>query len=81
MNNRLMQFLAATDSEGDAAKIETLTGVIALGGYLRDLAADEDQRDPKIDATARRIVTEALAYMLGRAPRAAEADQVLSGAL
>jgi hypothetical protein len=65
--------------EGYAKKIETLTGVIAIGGYLREVAAEEGRRDPKIDATARRIVTDALTYMLCRAPSANEVEQVLSG--
>jgi hypothetical protein len=65
--------------EGDAKKLETLTGVIAIGGYLREVATDESQRDPKIDATARRIVRDAQAYMLGRAPSSHEVERVLSG--
>ena len=78
MNNRLTQLIAEMDKD-DAKKIETLTGVIAIGGYLREVAADEDQRDPKIDAAGRTIVTNALRYMLGRAPTAEEIEQVLSG--
>jgi len=78
MNNRLTQLIAEMDKD-DAKKIEALTGVIAIGGYLREVAADEDQRDPKIDAAGRTIVTDALRYMLGRVPTAEEIEQVLSG--
>ena len=78
MNNRLTQLIAEMD-KGDAKRIEALTGVIAIGGYLREVAADEDQRDPKIDAAARTIVTDSRRYMLGRTPTAEEVDQVLSG--
>ena len=78
MNNRLTQLIAEMDKD-DAKKIEALTGVIAIGGYLREVAADEDQRDPKIDEAGRTIVTDALRYLLERAPTAEEAEQVLSG--
>jgi hypothetical protein len=64
MNNRLTQLIAEMDKD-DTKKIEALTGVIAIGGYLREVAADEDQRDPKIDAAGRTMVTDALRYMLG----------------
>jgi hypothetical protein len=39
MTNRLTQIIAEME-EGDAKKVETLTGVIAIGGYLRDVAAE-----------------------------------------
>ena len=64
MNNRLTQLIAEMDKD-DTKKIETLTGVIAIGGYLREVAADEDQRDPKIDAAGRTIVTESFAACSG----------------
>ena len=44
----------------EAGKIETLTGVIAIGGYLRDVTDDEGQRSPNVDTTARRVVADAL---------------------
>jgi hypothetical protein len=78
--NRLTQLIAEMDAD-DAGKIETLTGVIAVGGYLRDVAADEGQRDAKVDAPARRVVTDALSFMLRRDPTTGEVGQVLSGAL
>jgi hypothetical protein len=78
MNNRLTQLVAEMDKD-DAGKIEALTGVIAIGGYLRDVAADEDQRDGKVDATARHIIADALRFMLGREPATEEVEQVLSG--
>jgi hypothetical protein len=40
MNNRLTQLVAEMDKD-DAGKIEALTGVIAIGGYLRDVAAED----------------------------------------
>jgi hypothetical protein len=39
MNNRLTQLIAEMDKD-DAKKIEALTGVIAIGGHLREVAAD-----------------------------------------
>src|SRR2546430_370036 len=55
MKNRLTYLIAQMEKD-DAEKIETLTGVIAIGGYLREVAADEEQRDPKFHAIARRVV-------------------------
>jgi hypothetical protein len=78
MTNRLTQIIAEME-EGDAKKIETLTGVFALGGHFAAVARGVDKTPPDLAVAARTIVGDALAYMLGRTPTAEEVDQVLSG--
>jgi hypothetical protein len=80
MTNRLTQLIAEMEQDDDR-KIETLAGVVAIGGYLRDLARDEDCRKPEVDVTARRVVADALRYMLGREPTAEEVAAVMSGGI
>lgn len=80
MTNRLTQIIAEMEQDDDR-KIETLAGVVAIGGYLRDLARDKGCRKAEVDATARRVVADALRYMLGREPTAEEVAAVLSGGI
>jgi hypothetical protein len=55
--------------------------VFALGGQFAAVARGVNVIPPDLAVAARTIVTDALRYLLGRAPTAEEVEQVLSGGL